>query len=303
MADQTDRSPGPEIPIPWLADAPLFIDGEQVSALYDAVVSPEVETGKISISTKGITLSKTSTGGKLGARVSTRQVLAAIFPFLDAQVSLEGSRGREKSTQAELGDTIELHPIRTPHRQLVQLALHYAAHLPERVRYARDEASLGGLDESYVEGSPRALVFLDLPPGQAIIPLAAEQSSGRVVTVWDDLTAEIAKKVHALPSASATADDAAEREAYWHWLAEHYRPNSAVDVLERGIGEGGPVSWVDYRVHIKGERLYLSLRGRGRYETGIFAYSTIQRGHRYGLRVVGMLKSGPGLNVLAVFEK
>lgn len=30
----------------WLADAPLFIDGEQVDAFYDAVVRPEGKAGR-----------------------------------------------------------------------------------------------------------------------------------------------------------------------------------------------------------------------------------------------------------------
>ncbi|NBE81801.1 hypothetical protein [Micromonospora rubida] len=76
-----------------------------------------------------------------------------------------------------------------------------------------------------------------------------------------------------------------------------------MNVLERGIGDGGLARWVDYRVHIEDRALQLSLRGRGKFETGIFAYSMIRRGNQHGLRIVGTLKSGPGLNVLAVFEK
>jgi hypothetical protein len=37
--------------------------------------------------------------------------------------------------------------------------------------------------------------------------------------------------------------------------------------------------------------------------TGVFAYNVIRRGERYGLRIIGSLKSKPALNVLAAFEK
>ena len=38
-------------------------------------------------------------------------------------------------------------------------------------------------------------------------------------------------------------------------------------------------------------------------DTGVFAYGIIRRGERFGLRIVGSLKSQPALNVLAIYEK
>jgi len=35
----------------------------------------------------------------------------------------------------------------------------------------------------------------------------------------------------------------------------------------------------------------------------VFAYNLIRRGWRYGLRIVGSLKSQPALNVLAIYDK
>ena len=40
----------------------------------------------------------------------------------------------------------------------------------------------------------------------------------------------------------------------------------------------------------------------GDYDTGVFAYNLVRRGERYGLRIVGSLKSQPSLNVLAIYE-
>ena len=52
-----------------------------------------------------------------------------------------------------------------------------------------------------------------------------------------------------------------------------------------------------------GATLHLDVSARGDYDTGIFAYNFIRRGERYGLRIVGSLKSQPALNVLATYEK
>ena len=51
----------------WLADAPLFIDSEQVASFYDAVVRPEYETKAITLSLKQMKATKIS--GKAGAEV------------------------------------------------------------------------------------------------------------------------------------------------------------------------------------------------------------------------------------------
>lgn len=52
-----------------------------------------------------------------------------------------------------------------------------------------------------------------------------------------------------------------------------------------------------------GQDLHLHVVARGDYDTGVFAYGIIRRGERFGLRIVGSLKSQPALNVLAIYEK
>ena len=49
--------------------------------------------------------------------------------------------------------------------------------------------------------------------------------------------------------------------------------------------------------------LHLHVVASGYYDTGVFAYSLIRRGQRYGLRIVGSLKFQPALNVLAIYAK
>ncbi|GAA4472851.1 hypothetical protein [Phytohabitans houttuyneae] len=264
---------------------------------------PESETDKISISTKDMKLSKTSVTGKAGLRLGTSALLATIFPFLDARANVEGTRGKERSTQEERGDVIELRPIKTPHRQLIQLALHYSANLPDRVCSIGADDYGPVLDAAYVTQLPRALVFFEVPAGLPIIPLAVEHANGKVVTLFDELAGGISKTVRTLPPTYPAEDDSNATREYWKWYSNNYKPIVAMNVLESGIGEGGLPRWVDYRLPMtEHESLHLSVRGRGRYETGIYAYSTVLRGHEHGLRVVGTLKRGPGLNILAIFE-
>ena len=48
---------------------------------------------------------------------------------------------------------------------------------------------------------------------------------------------------------------------------------------------------------------HLHVDAHGDYDTGVFAYNLIRRGWRFGLMIVGSLKSQLALNVLAIYEK
>jgi hypothetical protein len=77
-----------------------------------------------------------------------------------------------------------------------------------------------------------------------------------------------------------------------------------VKVVEEAVGGSGRPRWIDYRMTFStGEDLNLHLVAYGDYDTGVFAYNLIRRGWRFGLRIVGSLKSQPALNVLAIYEK
>jgi hypothetical protein len=69
------------------------------------------------------------------------------------------------------------------------------------------------------------------------------------------------------------------------------------------IGTGGRPRWIAYGMILGGGKtLHLDVSARGDYETGVFAYNFIRRGERYGMRIVGSLKSQPAVNVLAAYE-
>ena len=63
----------------------------------------------------------------------------------------------------------------------------------------------------------------------------------------------------------------------------------------RSVPAAGP-RWIAYRMILPSSTtLHLDVSARGDYDTGVFAYKFIRRGERYGLRIVGSLKSKPAL--------
>jgi hypothetical protein len=294
----------------WLADAPLFIDNEQVTAFYDAVVRPEAEQKTITLSLKSLESQKTTLGGSVTATVSVAKWLTTIFPFLDARVEGKAEVSSEAQHGTEETRVIELQSINSPQRQLVQLMLHYILRMPTRITVVSDPLTLGWYDENFIQDLPRALVFLDFPKGTAFIPMATELDSGKVVRIFDELAKVFAgaqENPNPRPNAGALTEDQriVAWQRYWAWYAEHFDPLKTMDTVEALIGNGGRIRWIDYRVPLaeSDKTIHLHVAGRGIFDTGVFAYNLIQRGHRHGLRLVGTMKSGPDINVLAVFEK
>src|SRR5436305_803017 len=89
----------------WLADAPLFIDADQVAAIYNAVARPEHATEKITLSLSKSTKFGFEGKGSAEAELGLATWIKKVFPFLDAKgtVGVEGSasheRGQDKATE------------------------------------------------------------------------------------------------------------------------------------------------------------------------------------------------------------
>jgi hypothetical protein len=290
---------GGDVPdLSWLADAPMFIDGQQIGAFYEAVVGPAFRAVEMQISSNKAEQWEKSAGARLGAGLS------ALFPWLKAEAGVDTQRVRTRSRQE--GGSIVLQPIESPARQLVELTLHYLVNQQDRICVAGQQAPLP--DAEAIAATPRMLAFLDAPPGTIFLPQAAELDHGRVVTFFGPLIEKLKKDGGALPVSypATTATDAgkAQRDTYWAWFTHHWNADKAVTVIEDVIGNGGRPRWIDYRTSFpSGETLNLHIAARGDYDTGVFAYNLIRRGERYGLRVVGSLKSQPALNILAIYDK
>src|SRR5262245_7262014 len=87
----------------WLADAPMFIDGQQVGDFYDAVVGPAFRTVELQLSKNRTRQSEKSGEMHLGAS------LRALFPWLQLDAGTTARRAVVASQQE--GENIILQPI------------------------------------------------------------------------------------------------------------------------------------------------------------------------------------------------
>ena len=295
---EKDRGPDPSW-LPWLADSPMFIDGLQVGAFYDAVVRPAFRTVRLEISKERIEQLEKSFGARLGV------TLPAWFPWLRFEAGAQA--GRTKSTGHQEAESITLEPVESASRQLVELSLHYLLNQPERIWFREGPEQTLPKPEAILR-SPRMIALVDIPAGTKFIPMAAELNDGRVVTFFgpliDKLKRDGGKLPVRYPDDASTERGKRDRDKYWAWFSKEWNANQAVQVIEDVVGAGGRPRWIDYRVPFDtGETLHLHVAGRGEFDTGVFAYNLVKRGWKHGLRLVGSLKSKPGLNVLAIYEK
>ena len=300
--DQTNQQLSLPSELLWLLDAPLFIDAKQVDAFYDAVLRPDYEGTSITLS-NSIT-KETTFGGQTTVGV-------ALPWFGKAEVTADVDR----SLSREQGRDATLKPISNAYRHLLAIALHYASQqVDDRLVIAdtsgsRAVNSLGEpvldkwLTGSYVENVPRALVFLDIPPGTKLIPSALELADGKINVVIDTLGKELGgSEAPPYPGSTAQQD---QKDSYFQWFTQRYVDHAALEVVE-AAAQGQKISWIDFNVSLRDGKppfMHLHLVGHGDYDTGVFGYYFILRGFTHGLRIVGTLKSGPDLNVLAVFER
>lgn len=72
----------------WLADSPVFIDGQQGGAFYDAVVGPAFRAVELQVTASWAEQVEESTAGHLNAGLS------ALFPWLRVDAGVEAPEGR-----------------------------------------------------------------------------------------------------------------------------------------------------------------------------------------------------------------
>lgn len=302
----------------WLADAPLFIDEDQVHRFYDAVVRPESEQGTTHLELTEEKLLDLSGKLGLGAEAKAPEVfgsLTHLFPSL--KFAAEGKAVAKYSNETTESLTLELHPIQSAERQLVQLALHYTINLSDRIYFVEDTSRYDWRDEESVSAMPRSLVFLNLPgrreaarndlPEVKLIPTAAEFVDGTIDLVYQRFEEKLEGDPPEYPERSDSHADLREkRKEYWQWFDERFSATKAMMSVEEAVAYSKKrISWIYYRVPItqEGDTLHLHICPSGNYDTGVFAYNFIKRGYKHGLRLVGTLKSEPDMNVLAIYEK
>jgi hypothetical protein len=279
----------------WVKDAPLFIDEINLSRFYDAALRPPFdETSPLKLKVTEST--KRDLEGKFGAKLSAglSNWLSAIASG-SAEVSGEGKVAKSDATGSE--SEIILQPIQNPHRQLEQLTIFYLIERREQLLFGESKDVLSWQKDGASLMVPRPLVFIDLPKNAKFIPMAAEFVNGKVVTFFQKLEAD-----------SGELPPPYKREAkadYWKWFDTNFNAERSLTVLEAAATENGRIEWVDFRVPLNDvvDTMHLHIDVAGKYNTGTFAYRLIRRGVGHGMRVVGSLRDGPDVNVLALYEK
>jgi hypothetical protein len=291
----------------------MFIDSDQVGALYNAVLKPEYHTEKISLGLKHALKFELKAGGGAEAKIGFVDWLKTILPFLGAEgkVEVKGEASGEREKEKE--STLELSPIDSPQRQWVQLGLHYLANLPERMREVKvSDAKDDWLSDEFVTDLPRSLVFAEFPANTAFVPMAVEHTDGRVQLIYEDLAksfvgpnVDVPKYPEPAQFKGTPEELQVKRRDYWEFFRDNFNSGVAMVAVEAKGSNTESIRWIDYRVPLGDKKpwLHLSVSANGRYHTGTFAYRWIRRGYHYGLRIVGTMKSGPAMNVLAVFER
>lgn len=304
----------------WLADAPLFIDSLQVKRFYDAVVRPDHEKGTTTLEITNEKESNLSANLELGAEIGPSKIFGSListFPFLDFKVTGKASGGFIRRKNKKQSHKVELHPISTPERQLIHLTFHYLINHKNRIDFVNDMSKEKWRKQQNIDEVPRKLVFLDLPSIEEaekqklqptkIIPMAVEYDDGSVDLLYKSHAKKVGKDLPKYPFKAESIEKLSEdRNNYWKWFDENFDSNIQMEIVEESATKSKrKISWINFRISIdsSGDTLHLHFRPDGKYYTGDFAYNLIQRGYKNGLRIIGKLKSGPSLNVLAIYEK
>jgi hypothetical protein len=136
--------------------------------------------------------------------------------------------------------------------------------------------------------------------------MAAEFENGVVDPLFMKIEASNGERPPKYPEgAGSTPEGMAKYQDYWKWFDKNFSAVRAMEVVEKASSANGRIRWIDYRVPLTadGHTLHLHIVPAGAYDTGVFAYNFIKRGLTHGLRLVGTMKSGPDMNVLAIYEK
>ena len=296
MTDPAEET-GAELPdtLLWVKDAPMFIDEPTLERFYDATVRPTFEEDQERV----VTLTKEQFEG-LEAKISANAKFGApgwlssiLSVGVDAGAAAETG---DKTSESEL-HTIKMKVIKNPERQLEQLLTYYFLTRIDRLLIGPPKDALKWQEDGEPTKLPRAIAVLDIPAKTKVIPFAAEFSNGRIHTFFDKF---------AKPNGERAPNETGKSVELYKWLDENFDPYDAmVSVETAAVDHQSRIEWIDLRLILdeSGKSMHLHIEPNGNYHTGSFAYRLIRRTYGHGMRIIGVLKDGPDLNVLAIYEK
>jgi hypothetical protein len=317
----------------FLADTPMFIDDALVSRLYDAVFRPEIEIASRSDATTSEVTARVAGAGKASVEIQAKiPPILALFGLdvASAKGNVEGSLSGERSKRNAGTGTTTYTAVKSTERYLEKVVSLYAQKYPRRLFWIGNMLDGGHslneparfqtwaeMEDELAKPGPRPLVVLDFEPGAELMPIFGELANGKVCSILIDYLAQRVRDLdnYAFPkyprSTMSEAEQAATRRAYWQKVHEGFDSQKAMHAIESAAGEEkSRFDWIDFRALVDLDSVkelreppHLHLVARGEYSTGTFAYQLVRRAARFGVRVVGTLKSGQDINVLAVYER
>lgn len=289
----------------------MFMDTPLIERFHDAVIRPD----NIVVSEAETTGAKEETERKLGVRGKGKGEI----PFV-VGLALQGSFDHRFKRENSAGLTRQLDTPRTPERLLEEIVAFYLAHFPERVlrvdpiartvstAVANSPTDYTTLDATCDTPGPRPIVLIDAPRRTKIMPMAGEFKDGKVDVIYDTLILELSTADDPLKRFDRKMD-AAKKAERWGELVSRFDARIAMHVLEDAgrKHDGSRFEWIDFRMAWgdggSPSPLHLHVVPNGQYSTGTFAHAFIRRGYGNGVRIVGTLKTGGDINVLAIYER
>ncbi|MCY1302542.1 hypothetical protein D9M70_522030 [compost metagenome] len=189
----------------------------------------------------------------------------------------------------------------------------YARNYPDRVFWVKNDLSevndtngqlltWQNVSDLIPAPAPRPLIVFDLPKGSKLIPMAAENVKGELKEIYKEYINKLPNG-NQIPPYNSTPGNP---NIYWEKLEELFDPIIAMRSIEESTNDGNRIDWLDYRLISKSGNtvipIHLHLVPKGEYNTGTFAYQTVRRGFKHGIKIVGTLKQGEDVNVLAIYE-
>lgn len=317
LADETTGDDEAVRYLQWLLDAPLFIDDPFVARLFDAVVRPTYEVQSREVGQVSETARRRLFGGTAEAQVKAGLPFLANAVKAGARANAEQENAQRSATSSK---TTEV-PVETAGRRLEELVAVYADEHPDRLVFIDGDGAARtfrgrhlNLRELAEEAAipPRLLVFIEARADTKLLPMACELTSGRTKLLFENFIArqwsDAEVRPEYPPDNSANTE---KRRQYWATLSSRFDSRVAMEVVEQGTsdpdqpGNAERFTWIDFRMPIgpDGTTMHLHLVCEGRDPIGTFGYNFVRRGYRHGVRILGTMKAGLDVNVLALFDR
>ncbi|WP_353646280.1 hypothetical protein [Mesorhizobium sp. WSM2239] len=287
----------------------MFIDERSVDRLFGAIVQPEYIL---------LHSSETAQKGHTEARgdeaEGSGEVSLPAFFKLGTKAKITGNITDATSHTAQITKQF----VYSSEQRLQDVVVAYKEMYPERVLFSKAAqptlTSLAGTSMDWMkaealldEPGVRPLLFIDLEPRVEILPMAGETGDGKTILIFESMIERLKKDGIAIPDFpdDRAADAEVQKECYWDALVRSYSNRVALESIENAFKNGQRIDWIDYRLKLATRAIpvHLHFAPAGRFPTGVFAYNLVRRGYKVGLRIVGQLKKGCDINVLALYER